>query len=98
MSKPPSHSHAAANTSSVPLQPLSRSKIAETVLKKKKGSQLKEADDLLIPSYSYVNETLYDVDCIKRILGYFLDGIEHRSASKIDGGDIVSRSPALKLE
>ncbi|XLR50314.1 hypothetical protein HN51_000992, partial [Arachis hypogaea] len=72
--------------------------IAETVLKKKKGSQLKEADDLLIPSYSYVNETLYDVDCIKRILGYFLDGIEHRSASKIDGGDIVSRSPALKLE
>ncbi|KAL4343627.1 hypothetical protein AHAS_Ahas11G0097300 [Arachis hypogaea] len=54
-------------------------------------------DDLLIPSYSHLNETLYDVDCVKRILGHFLDGIEHRSASKIDGDDSIPRSPALKL-
>lgn len=55
--------------------------IAETYrdsLEKKIGSQLEQAtlDDLLIPSYSYLNETLYDVDCVERILGYFLDELE----------------------
>ncbi|KAK1394948.1 hypothetical protein POM88_014004 [Heracleum sosnowskyi] len=45
---------------------------------KKIGSQFEQAtlDDLLVPSYSYLNETLYDVDCVERILGYFLDELE----------------------
>ncbi|XP_057762287.1 BTB/POZ domain-containing protein At5g66560-like [Arachis stenosperma] len=78
---------------------LNASEDCRDVLEKKIGSQLEEAtlDDLLIPSYSYLNETLYDVDCVERILGHFLDGIEHRSASEIDGGDSVPRSPALML-
>ncbi|KAK3013305.1 hypothetical protein RJ639_008225 [Escallonia herrerae] len=56
-------------------------------------------DDLLIPSYLYLNETLYDVDCVERILGYFLDGFEVRSASRIEGEDENSgvRSAALML-
>ncbi|MED6167381.1 hypothetical protein PIB30_002354 [Stylosanthes scabra] len=78
---------------------LNASEYCKDALEKKIGSQLEEAtlDDLLVPSYSYLNETLYDVDCVERILSHFLDGIEHRSASEIDGGDGVPRSPALML-
>ncbi|GAV90791.1 NPH3 domain-containing protein [Cephalotus follicularis] len=56
---------------------LNASEDCRAALEKKIGSQLDEAtlDDVLIPSYSYLNETLYDVDCIERILGYFLDGL-----------------------
>ncbi|XP_052197468.1 BTB/POZ domain-containing protein At5g66560 [Diospyros lotus] len=70
-------------------------------LEKKIGSQLEQAtlDDLLIPSYSYLNETLYDVDCIERILGCFLEGLEERSAARIEGEEENSgvRSAALML-
>ncbi|KAK3030993.1 hypothetical protein RJ639_035744 [Escallonia herrerae] len=73
----------------------------KAALEKKIGSQLEQATlcDLLIPSYSYLNETLYDVDCVERILGYFLDGFEVRSASRIEGEDENSgvRSAALML-
>ncbi|KAJ6733000.1 hypothetical protein OIU74_004867 [Salix koriyanagi] len=49
-----------------------------STLEKKIGLQLEQAtlDDLLIPSYSYLNETLYDVDCLERVLGYFFDGLQ----------------------
>ncbi|XLS75177.1 hypothetical protein HN51_032042 [Arachis hypogaea] len=78
---------------------LNASEDCRDVLEKKIGSQLEEAtlDDLLIPNYSYLNEMLCDVDCVERILGYFLDNIKHRSASEIDGGDNVPRSLAFKL-
>ncbi|MED6120588.1 hypothetical protein PIB30_022247 [Stylosanthes scabra] len=78
---------------------LNASEYCKDALEKKIGSQLEEAtlDDLLIPSYSYLNETLYDVDCVERILCHFLERIEHRSASEIDRGDGVTRSPALML-
>lgn len=71
-------------------------------LEKKIGLQLEEAtlDDLLVPSYSYLNETLYDVDCVARILGHFLDGLEARNAAEVvavEGGDGATRSPALML-
>ncbi|CAA0840901.1 BTB/POZ domain-containing protein [Striga hermonthica] len=59
-------------------------------LEKKIGLQLEHAtlDDLLIPSYSYLNETLYDVDCVERILGFFLEGLEERSAAiRAEGED-----------
>lgn len=75
---------------------LKASEECRNALEKKIGSQLEEAtlDDLLIPSYSYLNETLYDVDCAARILGHFLEQ-ERNAAAANDGG--VSRSPALML-
>ncbi|KAK2979850.1 hypothetical protein RJ640_000737 [Escallonia rubra] len=68
---------------------LNASEECKAALENKIGSQLEQAtlDDLLIPSYSDLNETLYDVDCVERILGYFLDGFEVRSASRIEGED-----------
>ncbi|XVF17789.1 hypothetical protein REPUB_Repub10bG0153900 [Reevesia pubescens] len=91
---------------------LNASESSKAALEKKIGFQLEQAtlDDLLIPSYSYLNETLYDVDCIERILGYFLDGLEERNAAGIEAetgrnnnnGDIIInnnnvRLPALML-
>ena len=77
---------------------LNASEACRDALEKKIGSQLEEAtlDDLLIPSYSYLNETLYDVECIERILSHFLDGLEARiDAGEFDGS--AARSPALML-
>lgn len=74
---------------------LNASEACRDVLEKKIGSQLDEVtlDDLLIPSYSYLNETLYDIDCVARILGYFLE--EERNVAAID--DRVPRAPTLML-
>ncbi|MCE3052517.1 hypothetical protein HAX54_052804 [Datura stramonium] len=80
---------------------LNASEAARAALERKIGSQLEQAtlDDLLIPSYSYLNETLYDVACVERILGYFLNGLEERSTARIQGEEeIISvRSAALML-
>ncbi|KAK6116198.1 hypothetical protein DH2020_050054 [Rehmannia glutinosa] len=80
---------------------LNASEACRLTLEKKIGSQLEHAtlDDLLIPSYSYLNETLYDVDCVERILGYFLEGMEERSATGIEDEDENTsvRSTALML-
>lgn len=83
---------------------LNSSEECRSVLEKKIGLQLEKAtlDDLLLPSYSYLNETLYDVDCVERILGHFLDGLEEeRNVGEIeaseDGGGGNVRSPALML-
>lgn len=78
-----------------------KSDTCKSALERKIGSQLEQAtlDDLLIPSYSYLNETLYDVECVERILGNFLDGLDERSAARIEGEDENSgvRSAALML-
>ncbi|KAK7263055.1 hypothetical protein RJT34_30639 [Clitoria ternatea] len=78
---------------------LNGSKACRDALEKKIGLQLEEAtlDDLLVPSYSYLSETLYDVDCVERILSHFLDGLEVRNAAEAEGGDAATRSPALML-
>ncbi|CAA2966381.1 BTB POZ domain-containing At5g66560 [Olea europaea subsp. europaea] len=75
---------------------LNAAEACRAALEKKIGSQLEQAtlDDLLIPSYSYLNETLYDVDCVERILRYFLEDLEDRSANRIEGEE---RSTALML-
>ncbi|XP_054823840.1 BTB/POZ domain-containing protein At5g66560 [Prosopis cineraria] len=75
------------------------SEAGRDALEKKIGSQLEEAtlDDLLIPSYSYLNETLYDVDCVERILAHFLAGLEERNAAAVDGDGGVTRSPSLMV-
>lgn len=45
----------------------------KTTLEKKIAKQLDQAtlDDLLMPSYSYLTETLYDVEVIERILRFY---------------------------
>ena len=60
--------------------------------------QLEQAilDDLLILSYSYLNETLYNVDCIERILSHFLDGLQETNQTSEDKNNRV-RSPVLML-
>ncbi|VFQ92036.1 unnamed protein product [Cuscuta campestris] len=65
------------------------SEICRSRLERKIGSQMEQAtlDDLLIPSYSSENETLYDVDCVQRILGHFLSASEERSATNRVEGD-----------
>ena len=59
------------------------------ILERKIALQLDRAslDDLLIPSYSYLTETLYDVDCVERIVGYFVESLCERGLS----GDEESR-------
>ncbi|KNA23958.1 hypothetical protein SOVF_020300, partial [Spinacia oleracea] len=78
---------------------LNASETCKSALEKKIGAQLNQAtlDDLLIPSYSYLTETLYDVDCIERILSHFLANHEER---EIEGeGDHQTlgnvRTPAI---
>ncbi|KZV49736.1 hypothetical protein F511_24197 [Dorcoceras hygrometricum] len=68
---------------------LNASEISTRTLEKKIGSQLEQAtlDDLLIPSYSYLNETLYDVDCVERILIYFLQRFEERPVTRIEADE-----------
>ncbi|XP_051128739.1 BTB/POZ domain-containing protein At1g30440-like [Andrographis paniculata] len=63
------------------------------------GMQLDQAtlEDLLMPCFSYSMETLYDVDCVQRILEHFLamdqvDGGE--TPGSVDGGQLMG-SPSL---
>ncbi|GMI86430.1 hypothetical protein like AT5G66560 [Hibiscus trionum] len=76
---------------------LNASESSKTALEKKIGFQLElvTLDDLLIPSYSYLNETLYDVDCIERILVYFLDGLEERHAAGIEAENEVNNDNVI---
>ena len=52
------------------------SEASRDMLERRIAARLPDAavDDLLIPSYSYLVETLYDVDCVERIVRYFLEG------------------------
>jgi len=76
---------------------LNASEGCKSALERKIGAQLEQAtlDDLLIPSYSYLNETLYDVDCVQRILSHFLERYEEGEIEG-EGGD-HPRSPAIML-
>ncbi|CAN1225081.1 BTB/POZ domain-containing protein At5g66560 [Linum grandiflorum] len=79
---------------------LSASQSCRAALEKKIGTQLEQAtlDDLLIPSYSYLNETLYDVDCVERILSYFLDGLDGEDIAPAEDDDPGNESsPGLML-
>lgn len=70
---------------------------AREVLERKIGSQLEQStlDDLLMPTYFYLVETLYDVDCVERLLLYFLDGLRQRDEA--DGEDGDGRSALLAV-
>lgn len=75
---------------------LNASETCRDLLERKIGSQLERAtlDDLLVPSYSYLNETLYDVDLVERILGHFLDTLEQSNTAIVEAD---GRSPSLML-
>ncbi|KAJ1293436.1 hypothetical protein BS78_01G068300 [Paspalum vaginatum] len=55
---------------------LHASEASRDMLERRIAARLPDAavDDLLVPSYSYLVETLYDVDCVERIVRYFLEG------------------------
>ncbi|KAM1141093.1 BTB/POZ domain-containing protein At5g03250-like [Malus sylvestris] len=61
-------------------------------LEKRVGAQLDQAalKDLLIPNMGYSVETLYDIDCIQRILDHFIlmdrDSIDYTSSCIVDEG------------
>ncbi|NP_001130814.1 BTB/POZ domain-containing protein [Zea mays] len=61
-------------------------------LERRIGAQLEDAslDDLLVPNLGYHVETLYDIDCVQRILDYFM--------SSTDGIGTGYTSPALAEE
>ncbi|ESQ31137.1 hypothetical protein EUTSA_v10003788mg [Eutrema salsugineum] len=75
---------------------LNASETCRDLLERKIGSQLERAtlDDLLVPSYSYLNETLYDVDLVERILSHFLDSLEQSDTALVEAD---GRSPSLML-
>ncbi|XP_047310428.1 BTB/POZ domain-containing protein At5g66560-like [Impatiens glandulifera] len=68
-----------------------KSEACKSALERKIGSQLDHAtlDDLLIPSYSYLNETLYDVECVERILRFFLGEDEHNGSRLMLVGKLI---------
>lgn len=81
---------------------LNISEASKSALERRIGLQLDQAtlDDLLIPSYSYLTETLYDVDCVERILCNFLEGLYEKSENGDEGEDVDRggiKSPALML-
>ncbi|TVU34891.1 hypothetical protein EJB05_16747 [Eragrostis curvula] len=61
-------------------------------LERRIGAQLEDAslDDLLVPNLGYTVETLYDIDCVQRILDYFM--------SSTDGLGTGYTSPAVAEE
>ncbi|CAA0823752.1 BTB/POZ domain-containing protein [Striga hermonthica] len=69
-------------------------------LEKRIGLQLDQAslEDLLMPSFSYSMETLYDVDCFQRILEHFLrmdrEVGDESPGGSVDDGQLMG-SPSL---
>ncbi|KQK10073.1 BTB/POZ domain-containing protein At5g03250 [Brachypodium distachyon] len=61
-------------------------------LERRIGAQLEDAslDDLLVPNLGYTVDTLYDIDCVQRILDYFM--------SSTDGVGTGYTTPALAEE
>ncbi|KAK4583232.1 hypothetical protein RGQ29_026140 [Quercus rubra] len=64
------------------------------------GTQLDQAVlvDLLIPSMGYSVETLYDIDCVQRILDHFMSFYQAPASSSpniIEGGQLVSGADSL---
>lgn len=65
-------------------------------LEKRVGAQLDQASlvDLLIPNMGYV-DTLYDIDCVQRILDHFMSVNLHSSHCIIEEGQPLSGSGSL---
>ncbi|CAN6310069.1 unnamed protein product [Urochloa humidicola] len=65
-------------------------------LEKRIGMQLDQAtlEDLLLPNFSYTMETLYNVECVHRILDHFL-AMDQANGGDSPGLDDVMASPSL---
>ncbi|KAK6929183.1 BTB/POZ domain [Dillenia turbinata] len=65
------------------------------ILEKRIGAQLDQAalEDLLIPNMGYSVETLYDIDCIQRILDHFMlvdrDSIDPAAGCIVEEGQLM---------
>lgn len=72
---------------------LRASDAARAAIERKAATQLEQAtvEDVLIPSYSGAAETLYDVDCVERVVRHFL-------AEEELGEDVASSSAAITEE
>ncbi|XP_071702389.1 BTB/POZ domain-containing protein At5g66560-like [Rutidosis leptorrhynchoides] len=70
---------------------LNTSDETKSVLEKNIGFGFEQAtiDELLMPSYSYLSETLYDVDCIQRILAQFLQNVEDKPQALMLVGKLI---------
>ncbi|XP_062212522.1 BTB/POZ domain-containing protein At5g66560-like [Phragmites australis] len=68
---------------------LHASEASRDMLERRIAARLPDAavEDLLIPSYSYLVETLYDVDCVERIVRYFLEGRDADEGNEEDGSE-----------
>jgi NPH3 family len=68
-------------------------------LEKRIGLQLDQArlEDLLLPSFTYTMETLYNVECVQRMLEHFLqmDQLENSGMASPGLMDDVTGSPSL---
>ncbi|KAF4375112.1 hypothetical protein CsatB_024203 [Cannabis sativa] len=69
-------------------------------LEKRMGMQLGQAvlDDLLIPSYSFTGDTLFDVDSVQRIMTNFLDYEMSGTRYVFNGDDDYVSPPQSELE
>ncbi|PON66727.1 Voltage dependent potassium channel [Parasponia andersonii] len=69
-------------------------------LEKRMGMQLGQAvlDDLLIPSYSFTGDTLFDVDSVQRIMMNFLDFEINGNRFLFNGDDEYVSPPQSELE
>lgn len=65
-------------------------------LEKRIGMQLEQAtlDELLVPNYSHVEETLYDIDLVQRILDHYLM-LEQNGSPESDEEGLLLGSPSL---
>lgn len=69
-------------------------------LEKKVGTQMDEAalEDLLIPNVGSSVETLYDIDCVQRMLDHFMfveQSVAAASPDIVDEGQLISTSHSL---
>lgn len=70
-------------------------------LERRIGAQLDQAalEDLLIPNMGYSTETLYDVDCVQRILDHFMlvdrDAMDFTSNYIVEEGQLMRGSHSL---
>lgn len=75
---------------------LNASPQCKTSLEKRIGMQLEQAtlDELLVPNYSHVEETLYDIDLVQRILDNYLL-LEQNIPPESDEEGLLMGSPSL---
>nr|GMD35333.1 BTB/POZ domain-containing protein At5g03250-like [Ipomoea batatas] len=74
---------------------------SQEILEKRIGVQLDDAalEDILIPNMGYSVETLYDIDCVQRIVDHFMLGDQDETDSisneLVDDGQLIPSSHAL---